>query len=72
MWNLIRAENWKEDRRDINVEEREEGERRDRITVETKQMEDKNKMVGHRRQETESCVQTEMGVDTELKTQPGH
>lgn len=57
-------------------EEREEGERGDGITVEMKQMEDKNKMVGCRRrrttEETESCVQIETGVDTGLETPPGH
>lgn len=73
VWNLMRAENWKEDRRDINAEGREEGERGDGVTVERKQMEDKNKMVGmETTEDTESRVQTEMGADAGLKTPPGH
>lgn len=56
VWNLMRAENWKEDRRDIDVEEREEGERGDGITAEMKQMEDKNKMVEHRSQRKQRAV----------------
>lgn len=67
--NLMRAENWKEDRRGIIVEEREEGERGDGITVERKQMEDKNKMVGCRRRRKQRAVfKTEMGVDMGLKS----
>lgn len=52
----MRAENWKENRRNINVEEREEEERGDGVTVGTKQMGDKNEMVGHGRQRKERAV----------------
>lgn len=65
VWNLMRAENWKEDRRDINVEEREEGERGDGITVEMKQMEDKNKMVGCRRRRKQRAVFKQRWVETQ-------
>lgn len=49
MWDLMRVDKREEDRRDINVEERQEGESGDGITREKKQMEDRNKLVGCRK-----------------------
>lgn len=49
VWDLMRVDKWEEDRRDIDVEEREEAESGDGITLEKKQMEDRNKMVGCRK-----------------------
>lgn len=56
VWNLIRAEKWEEDRRDIGVEGIEEGENGDGISAEKKQMEDSSKTVGCRRQRNQRDV----------------
>lgn len=62
VWNLMRAEKWEEDRRDIGVEGREEGESGDGMSVEKKQMEDSSKIVGCRRQRKQRDV-LQIGVE---------
>lgn len=58
VWDLMRVDKWEEDRRDINAEERQEGESGDGTDGRQKQDGGMQKI-----EETEGCGQTEMGVD---------